>query len=84
MAFAICLSWGLGMVDEYFGITDRVVDGLDDLSAGFQGYMALQRRRAECAANEAVESLIDYAVDSARHMVVKTTQHYLRKYLPRT
>ncbi len=77
------VSWALGVADEKLGITDRLIDGLDELGADIQSNIASKKKEAAGIAREAVDSVIDYAIDSARRIVINTAQGYLRKYFPR-
>ncbi|MFA7556115.1 MAG: hypothetical protein WCY88_17870 [Spongiibacteraceae bacterium] len=77
------VSWALGVADEQLGITDRLIDGLDELGADIQTNITSKKKQVAGIAREAVDSVIDYAVDSARRTVIKTAQDYLRKYFPR-
>jgi len=77
------VSWTLATTDEQLGITDRVIDGLDELSADAQSYISSQKDKAIGIARDAVNSVIDYAIESARLIIVNTAQSYLRKYIPR-
>lgn len=77
------VSWALGVADEKLGITDRLIDGLDELGADIQSNIASKKKEAAGIASEVVDSVIDYAIDSARRIIVNTAQDYLRKYFPR-
>jgi len=77
------VSWALGIIDAKLGITDRVIDGLDELGNDIKSYISSQKKKVEGAAREVVDSVIDYAIESARRVVVHTAQDYLRKYFPR-
>lgn len=78
------VSWVLGVADESLGITERVVDGLDELTVAMQVNIETKKKEAMKVAREAVGSVIDYAVVSARSMVVHTAQSYLQRYLPKS
>ena len=77
------VSWALGVADEKLGITDRLIDGLDELGGDILSNIASKKQEAAGIAREAVDSVIDYAIDSARRIVTNTAQSYLRKYFPR-
>ncbi len=80
------VSWALGEIDQHYGITDRVIAGLDELGDDASSYLAKQKERARDAAEEVLDTTIDYAVESARRIIVSTAQHYLRRFtfpLPR-
>ncbi len=81
------VSWALGEIDQHYGITDRVIAGLDELGGDTRSYLAKQKEGVQGAAEQLVDSTIDYAVESARRIIVRTAQHYLRRFtspLPRT
>jgi len=77
------VSWALGVADEKLGITDRLIDGLDELGADIQSNIASKKKEAAGIANKVVDSVIDYAIDSASRIIVNTAQDYLRKYFPK-
>jgi hypothetical protein len=77
------VSWALGVVDEKLGITNRVIDGLDELGSDIQSYIASKKKKAADIAHEAVDSVIDYAIESTRRIFINTALGYLRKYFPR-
>lgn len=77
------VSWALGVADEKLGITDRLIDGLDELAADIQFNIVSKKKEAVGITREAVDSVIDYAIDSARGIVINMAQGYLRKYFPR-
>jgi len=77
------VSWALGVADERLGITDRLIDGLDELGADIQSNIASKKKEATGIASEVVDSVIGYAIDSARRIIVNTAQDYLRKYFPK-
>lgn len=77
------VSWALGVADERLGITDRLIEGLDELGSDIQSNIASKKKEAAGIAREAVDSVVDYAIDSARRIVISTAQGYLRKYFPR-
>lgn len=77
------VSWILGVADEKLGITDRLIDGLDELEAGIQSTVASKKQEAAGMARKVVDSVVDYAIVSARRIVVNTAQDYLRKYFPK-
>ncbi len=78
----IGVSWTLGVIDQHYGITDRLIDGLDELGNDVQAYIQKQKKRAKNSASEAVDSVIDYAIEHAKVIIVRTAYRYLSKYIP--
>lgn len=83
VVIGVGVSWALGAVDDKYGITDRVVDGLDELGANARTYVLKQKKRVQNVAYNAVDSLIDYTIDSAKRILIRTAYSYLNKYLPK-
>ncbi|WDE09343.1 hypothetical protein SG34_033400 [Thalassomonas viridans] len=80
VGFAVSLL--AGELDKKYGITDRVIDGLEELGKDARAFLLNQRKTAINVTNKAMNSLIDYAIDTARAIIVETAQHYLEKYTP--
>lgn len=73
-------SMALSVLDEHYGITDRVIAGLDeiaDIGDRIEGVKQNLYRRA----GELADSIFDYAVDSARAILINTARHTLDKLL---
>lgn len=77
------VSWTLGIVDEQLGITERLIDGLEELSDRIQANIASKTKEAAGILREAAESVIDYTIESATRVVINTAQSYVQRYLPR-
>jgi len=74
------------LILEHYGITDRIVAGLDELGDDTKIYLERKTQELQNTASKAVESVIDYAIDSAQITVVNIVNSYLRKFtlhLPR-
>lgn len=74
-------SMALSVLDEHYGITDRVVAGLDDISADIGDRIEGVKQNLYRNAGELADSVFDYAVDSARAILINATRHTLDKLL---
>ncbi|GAB3112590.1 hypothetical protein G8770_19205 [Aestuariicella hydrocarbonica] len=84
VAVGVGVSWLLGSIDQHLGITDRVIDGLDEMGRKGEALVASSKQEAENLARNAAASVIDYALESAKQMIVQLSADYARKYFPRT
>jgi hypothetical protein len=71
----------LEIADNRLGITNRVIAGLDEIGDNTENYVARKKRQALTAAGNAVDEVIDYAVESARAIAVTWARTTLREYL---
>ncbi len=81
----LLLTPALNSLDEKYGISDKVVQGLEELSNRTQSYAQqlkqdMQNRAARTAA-KAAKPLLDYIVDSARRIIIDTAKHQLDRFL---
>jgi len=74
-------SYVLDSIDKHYGITDRVISGLDEVGEDAQTYIAQKKQQLSDAASEAAESVIDYAIESAQKIVVRWICDRLNDYL---
>jgi hypothetical protein len=74
-------SMVLSILDERYGITDRVIVGLDDISENIGDRIEGVKRNLYRNAGELADSVFDYAVDSARTILINTARHTLDKLL---
>ncbi|MCL7420098.1 MAG: hypothetical protein M8364_04255 [Methylobacter sp.] len=77
----IVSSYALGIIDTRYGITDRVIKALDELDENANSYIARSRQNIRNTVNETAESIIDYAIDSVRQIIINVAQHQLDKFL---
>jgi hypothetical protein len=77
----IVSSHELGEIDTRYGITDRVIQALDELDENANAYIARSRQNIRNTVNETAESIIDYAIDSVRQIIINAAQHQLDKFL---
>jgi len=74
-------SMALSFLDEYYGITDRVIAGLDGISADIGDRIEGVKQNLFRNAGELADSVFDYAVDSARAILINAARHTLDKLL---
>jgi len=76
----ILVTTALNMLDTRYNITDRVVAGLDELSDNTISFINRKKRNFKNTTNEVVDSVIDYAIESAQRMVINFINRNLRKF----
>jgi len=74
-------SMALSALDEHYGITNRVIAGLDDISADIGDRIEGVKQNVYRNAGELADSAFDYAVDSARAILINAARHTLDKLL---
>lgn len=77
----VVTSMVLGFLDEHYGITDRVIAGLDDISEGIDSRIERAKEAFYKKANDLADSVFDYAVDSAKAILINTAKHTLDEFL---
>ena len=75
------VSYLLEKVDNSLGITERVIAGLDELGNNFDQYVEDKKQQAKNAVAKATEGVIEYALESAKNIVVSWVQSKLNEYL---
>ena len=77
------VSIALTYIDEKYGITDRVIAGLDELSEGIQAVVQQKKqaliKKGHDVASDISESVIDYAVERAQQVLVDIMRHLYGK-----
>ena len=73
-------SSALGEIDQKFGITDRVIKGLDEMEANVNFHIERTKQEIQSATNDAIESVIDYAIESAKSIIINTARHHINKF----
>ncbi len=74
-------SMVLSILDEHYGITDRVIVGLDDISADIGDRMEGVKQDLYRNGGELADSVFDYAVNSARAILINTARHTIDKLI---
>lgn len=77
----ITVSALLEIADNRWGITNRIIAGLDEMGDSAESYLAQKKRQALNTAGEAIDEVIDYAVSSARTITVSWITKTLREYV---
>ncbi len=77
----VVTSMALSFLDERYGITDRVIAGLDDISEGIDNRIEREKEDFYKKAGDLTDSIFDYAVDSARAILINTAKHALDRFL---
>ncbi|MEE2002341.1 hypothetical protein QWY20_12835 [Alkalimonas sp. MEB108] len=81
----IVLTPALNSLDEYFGISEKVVQGLEELSLQSQSYLQQIRRnvreKATQTASRAAKPVLDYIVDSVRRTAIDAAKHRLERFI---
>ena len=77
----VVTSMALSVIDEKFGITDRIVAGLDEIGENTQSYAERVKDNLHNRVNEATASIIDYAIDTSKRIVVNFAKHQISKFL---
>lgn len=76
----LVVSVALSALDEHYGITNRVIAGLDELGENAKSYLERIEHNIQSTINEAADSIIDYAIDSAKRIIINTAKHQLEKF----
>lgn len=75
------VAYLLEKIDKDLGITNRVIAGLDELGNDAQGFIELKKQQTKATANKAVDSIIEYAIESAKDIVISWFQGKVSDYL---
>ncbi len=77
----VVTSMFLSSIDEHYGITDRVIIGLDDIGKGIEGRVEQAKQSLYQNAAELADSIFDYAIESAKTVLINTAMHTIDKFL---
>lgn len=77
----VITSMVLSSIDEHYGITDRVISGLDDIGKGIESRVEQAKQGLYQNAAELAGSIFDYAIDSAKTILINTAKHTIDKFL---
>jgi hypothetical protein len=81
IAVGIITSMTLTALDNHYGITDRVVAGLDELGEDANDYIRAFNKGIRDKADAVTESIIDYAVEHTKRIIINTARHQLNRFL---
>ncbi len=77
----------LSAVDDRYGITDKVIAGLDEVGDDINSYIKRTKENVERSAADAASEVLDYVVESATRLAINIAKHTLEGFLsprPRT
>jgi len=75
-------SMALSALDEHYGVTDRVIAGLDDIGNTIEGRIDQVKQNLYRNMGKLADSIFDYAVESAKSVLIDTAKHTIDKFLP--
>ncbi|WP_105102509.1 hypothetical protein [Microbulbifer pacificus] len=78
----LLVSYGLSKLDDHYEITTKVIAALDELERRNNSKLKRLQQDALERVGELADSVIDYAVDEARRILINTARHYLPRRLP--
>jgi len=76
------VSMTLSALDANYGITERVISGLDELGDRANSKLEKAKHDFQKTANEAADSIIDYVIDTTSQIIINTAKHQLSKLFP--
>lgn len=74
------VSMLLDNLDEKYGISDRIITGLDEISATANRFVDQQKQNLKDSASDAIESVIDHALETAQRIAINWAKNQLNKY----
>lgn len=84
LGVGLLATLALEAIDSEFGLTDKVVAGLDELSGSMSNRVDRAKQSAIQAGSAAVDSVIDYVIESGKQVIVDAARRQINKYtLPR-
>lgn len=79
----VATSMLLNKIDDTFGITEAVIKGLDEVGDDISKYIQDTKYSIRKGVNDAVSSVVDYTVETAKVIIINTAKHTVKKYLYR-
>ncbi len=79
----VLTSMALSVIDEHYGITDKVIVGLDEVGGEITSYIERAKQNAENQIANTAGDIVDYALESARVIVINMAKHTLERFLSR-
>lgn len=84
IVIGVGVSYALTKLDEKYGVTDKVIAALDEISEkGIQGIVRERKqalvRKGEELVSDAADSVIDYAIEAVQKVVIRSIHNLLRK-----
>lgn len=80
IAVGVIASVALNALDSHYGITDRVVAGLDEMGDDILDFVERKKKQALQAGSEAAESVVDYVLESAEKAMIDLSNHLIDRF----
>lgn len=77
----VLTSIALSALDEHYGITDRVVAGLDDISDSIEQSIDQVKRNIYRNVDDLINSIFDYAIDSAKTVLIDVARNTIDRFI---
>lgn len=77
----VALNYTLNELDKAYGITDKVIAGLDEMTNNASAMLERAKQNAQNIAFNGTNSIIDYAVASMKKAVINSAKHSLKQFL---
>jgi len=74
------LSLLLDSADKHYGITDKVIAGIDEVGDSVEDYIEYRKAQVEDLTTKAAAAAIDYAIESAREIVIRWARDRLNQF----
>lgn len=74
-------SMALGALDEHYGITEKVIAGLDEIANDINTYIERKKRNIQNNIADVVADVIDTGTETAKNAVVNTAKRTLERFL---
>lgn len=75
------VSYLLGKIDQKYGLSEKVVEALDEMGDDVNAYIKQKKDEAMRAGAKVVESFVDYAIDRATTILIATAKHQINRFL---
>lgn len=69
-------------VDSHYRLTEKVIDGLDEMGADFNAYLQKRKEQALKQAGQIADSVIDYALESAQRTAIYMFNNAVDRLVP--
>ncbi|MFT6188817.1 MAG: hypothetical protein ACJAW8_000690 [Oleispira sp.] len=79
----VVASIALSALDTHYGITDKIIKGLDEVGEDIESYIKRIKLNVQSQINEAVEDVIDYAIASVKDVSINLAKHSIDQFLSR-
>jgi hypothetical protein len=77
----VLTSMALSSLDEHYGITDRVIAGLDDIREGLDNRIERTKEGFYKKAGDLADSVFDYVVEATSAILINAAKHTLDRFL---